>query len=583
MSRDEATDGNARMDEAAHTDDDQGRSVTSFVRAPGLVSALIWAGVALVWGEGPFALTYDDAYYYLEIARHFADGQGSTFDGLNSTNGYHPLWMLICAVPFLVGFGAMAALRAVLVLQVLMWAGTWWIIGGLVGRNIEGWPKLRGDHDDRAFGQLGRAVGATAAIVALNPTIARIGISGLESGLVLMCGAAIIARVTQGSGRFIEGRSTRWRAATGVLLALAVLSRTDHVLLVAAVVVAIAFEPRNGRSLADQIRLAVPLLAIPAVVTGAYLLSNVVIFGSLMQISGEIKRRPLTPALAIVALVVGAVVLLIIRGGSRPDQTDMSSSAQDQTARRVRPPRLPRTKRFASATAWYGAFCLGLVVYYTLFQVQQWLWYFAPPLLLITMMLLLFVADLLESALDEAPEGHSVGRVVAPFAILLGLPLLVGLVMQWRSFTDPEIRSIQIANREAARWMSDELPEGAVVASWDAGALGYFGERPVVNIDGVVNSREWLDATRAGAEAVGRFLDDEGVTHIVNHGHPTNGHDQAIIDYVAKVFGPDRAEGTVLVESFPFVYAGATVGSQSQGSGGREMAVFVYEIPPPPG
>lgn len=38
------------------------------------------------------AILVDDGYYYLQIAGNLARGLGSTFDGLNSTNGYHPLW-----------------------------------------------------------------------------------------------------------------------------------------------------------------------------------------------------------------------------------------------------------------------------------------------------------------------------------------------------------------------------------------------------------------------------------------------------------------------------------------------------------
>lgn len=37
----------------------------------------------------------DDAFYYLQIARHLALNGVSTFDGVNLTNGYHPGWMLI--------------------------------------------------------------------------------------------------------------------------------------------------------------------------------------------------------------------------------------------------------------------------------------------------------------------------------------------------------------------------------------------------------------------------------------------------------------------------------------------------------
>lgn len=39
----------------------------------------------------------DDAYYYLTIARHLANGDGSTFGGVNLTNGYQWLWQMVLA------------------------------------------------------------------------------------------------------------------------------------------------------------------------------------------------------------------------------------------------------------------------------------------------------------------------------------------------------------------------------------------------------------------------------------------------------------------------------------------------------
>lgn len=46
----------------------------------------------------PLAAYDDDAFYYFQIARNIATGHGSTFDGIHLTNGYHPLWMLLCVV-----------------------------------------------------------------------------------------------------------------------------------------------------------------------------------------------------------------------------------------------------------------------------------------------------------------------------------------------------------------------------------------------------------------------------------------------------------------------------------------------------
>jgi len=38
---------------------------------------------------------HDDSFYYIKTANNFSKGFGSTFDKVNITNGYHPLWFLI--------------------------------------------------------------------------------------------------------------------------------------------------------------------------------------------------------------------------------------------------------------------------------------------------------------------------------------------------------------------------------------------------------------------------------------------------------------------------------------------------------
>lgn len=38
----------------------------------------------------------DDGFFYLEVAKNFVDGKGLHFNSLYETNGFHPLWGLIC-------------------------------------------------------------------------------------------------------------------------------------------------------------------------------------------------------------------------------------------------------------------------------------------------------------------------------------------------------------------------------------------------------------------------------------------------------------------------------------------------------
>jgi len=59
--------------------------------------------------------TRDDAYYYFKVAQNITEGRGVTFDGINPTNGFHPLWMLICIPIF-----ALARIDLILPLRVLL-------------------------------------------------------------------------------------------------------------------------------------------------------------------------------------------------------------------------------------------------------------------------------------------------------------------------------------------------------------------------------------------------------------------------------------------------------------------------------
>lgn len=69
--------------------------------------------------------TRDDAYYYFKVAQNISEGYGSTFDGINLTNGYHPLWLLICVPIFsLARFDLILPLRILLVIMGVLSAVT---------------------------------------------------------------------------------------------------------------------------------------------------------------------------------------------------------------------------------------------------------------------------------------------------------------------------------------------------------------------------------------------------------------------------------------------------------------------------
>lgn len=67
----------------------------------------------------------DDAYYYFKVAQNISEGRGSTFDGIHSTNGYHPLWLLINIPIFaLARFDLILPLRVLLIVMSALTAVT---------------------------------------------------------------------------------------------------------------------------------------------------------------------------------------------------------------------------------------------------------------------------------------------------------------------------------------------------------------------------------------------------------------------------------------------------------------------------
>ena len=69
--------------------------------------------------------TNDDAFYYFKVAENITGGHGITLDGINVTNGFHPLWMLICvAIFWLAKYDLMLPLRLLVMVSALCSAGT---------------------------------------------------------------------------------------------------------------------------------------------------------------------------------------------------------------------------------------------------------------------------------------------------------------------------------------------------------------------------------------------------------------------------------------------------------------------------
>ena len=171
--------------------------------------------------------TRDDAYYYFKVAQNISEGHGSTFDGMNRSNGYHPLWMLICIPIFaLARFDVILPLRVLLLVMSALSAGTAILFYRLLGKVFH------------------PAIGALAALHwAFNYDILnRVYKQGLETGIAVFFVTLLVYKLYEFETSWRKGLFTRRQLIMlGFIALLTTFSRLDLIFLAGMVGIWIIF------------------------------------------------------------------------------------------------------------------------------------------------------------------------------------------------------------------------------------------------------------------------------------------------------------------------------------------------------
>jgi len=127
---------------------------------------------------------------------------------------------------------------------------------------------------------------------------------------------------------------------------------------------------------------------------------------------------------------------------------------------------------------------------------------------------LIWGAILVSSVMEILPKTAQAG---------LALVLICGTLLSYGSMGARFLSSYQVNQenysmivKELASDLSADLPQDAVVGAWNAGRLGFFLDRSVVNLDGLVNDKDYRKLLQAEAPLQGYFQ-EVGVTHLVDH------------------------------------------------------------------
>ncbi len=395
----------------------------------------------------------DDTFIHLQYARHLAEGHGPVFNpGERVYGSTSPLWVALLGAAMALGFDGLHAARALGAAATLASIA---LVFQLLRQTVRS-PAFR--------------VAGTLAWSA-NAWMLRWSLSGMEAPLA-------VALTLAGFVTFTGG--TRWgeRASlTGVLWAMAALTRPEGVFLILIWGVLLLADARRGDGLARLVAGAFG----PILLYGGWLVFARLYYGTFWPQTLAAKTaggagaayhlenlwRQFRIIGATDGLLAGLLLLALVMGGVR---ARVSAGGMLGLLPRLLP--------------W--AWVLGLPALYALRGVPVLSRYLLP--------LLPILGWLTWRATErwwvgEVPTPGRSRRATAAAALVAVLVLAQNLVV-YRAQVLPHVRSFSPALEGSlvawGRWFERHAASDAVIATPDIGAIGYFGRRRVVDLAGLV-------------------------------------------------------------------------------------------------
>lgn len=465
----------------------------------GLICAVVFLAHAIRVVSAPLeqtlAVVPDDAFYYFKIAQHIAARHGSTFDGVHPTNGYHPLWMLC-----LVGLAHwphdnVTYLRAAQAMAFVVHAGGAAFLFLLLRSLVSpAWAAF------------------CAATWLVTPWGLLQASQAMEAPLYQACVFGLLL-----AHRRITASPTpdRWRhrAAYGAALATVALARTDGVLLCALSVVGAVKHGWTEPSARRARLYGVAASVVGAIVIwGLWATASWAAVGSIVQDSAVMKTlwrgHGITPSSAVPADALTFLLVWFLKPTALLAWGNVWSAATPLASGLLAViVLLASTRRRAfgpqcTLSFWLvGWAVLTGVLYYALLSDLQ-LWHMVPAAIA-----LIVTVSILGPA---AVRGGGRMPLMVP-ALVAGAYIVCSSVADLRTQRSPYPWQVDIYR--SLRRFDAQLGPHDRVGSFNAGIAGYFSQREVINLDGLVN-HSVIGDWQAGSWST--FVERAHITHIAD-------------------------------------------------------------------
>ncbi|MBI5641337.1 MAG: hypothetical protein HZA17_13025 [Nitrospirae bacterium] len=416
----------------------------------------------------------DDAYYYIVPARNFVESGIFSFDGVNKTNGFHPLWMFLLAVTYKIA-GTEIPLHAQIFSVKLV--ETFLLVLAIWSSCLFAYRLKKADNP--------LFVGFVGILcLLLYPQARGLFLIGMESTLSMLILIWIIY------GMVSSGTSLLF-----ALFPLFFLARLDSLVFIISPII-LFYLFRSADSKKRLLLLLFPL----GLTVFIYLLSNYLLFDHFKPISGALKSSFPRPVMHLSFL--SDPVMYSIQSGRYfdlliyPNLVNIFCIIIVSSYLLLKKP--PEGKG-TSLLFLFNGICYLLVLNLLFFQ--KWnkqieSWYLVLPSLLAIFTL---SCSLRSWPAKKAFPGLRSIAVIVLFSVFGAYYLAQApQAVKEKSYSDG---------------LFSFLDKQSVIGATDCGMVGFWSERRVVNLDGLINSYEYQEAIRD--RRLREFLDKNSVTHIL--------------------------------------------------------------------
>jgi hypothetical protein len=414
----------------------------------------------------------DDSFYYFQIARNISHGLGSTFDGINPTNGYHPLWLAIL-VPIYHFFSNgsvmdIAPIHAALVLSASFNLALGFVLIALLSR-----------HTDNIL-----IKAAALGVWFFNPYNLYSMSNGLESALSIL----LIASFLLVALRFGERRSIGRLFVVGVVGGLMMLARLDNLFYFVMFLLWLMYDQAFMPSLRNVFFVGI----VATIVVSPWLIFNYFTFGMI-----------LTSASAAYTIVNHRIIYQD-NGYSLFQTFKAAIYMTDYSLRTFVWPETGAPSVFLTffgIAAGYLIFTEGKlrlfareiplelfifgggVLVFIVNASIRWSpreWYFVP----LNFFIALGIAWLAEKMRER---GVLNVRVAAVASLMVGFIFFIN----WHKYLQNNYYT-SVPVLQSTLYANDAVPKGEQIGAFNAGIVGYFSTHPVINLDGLVNNSAYI-------------------------------------------------------------------------------------------